>query len=164
MGSYRTIRIGLGEVICDKATSGIYPAITLEPSLDEPGIVGEKGPDLPLSELRDGSLVLEFHGADGAKVLIEDTLSALKQKGHDLRPFLRECIGDEWTQEAPLEQAWYWHWNGNLDDAPFVYSVLLSRTNGKCFVSNSQIAKAPWCEDLGGWWKRITEPEIPSVV
>ncbi len=21
----------------------------------------------------------------------------------------------DWTQEAPLEQAWYWHWNGNPD-------------------------------------------------
>jgi len=68
------------------------PAITLEPALDEPGIVGEDGPDLPLTELRDGSILLEFHGADGAKVMIQDIIAALTRAGHDLNPFLKVTL------------------------------------------------------------------------
>ena len=89
MGNYQTIRFGLGEVISDTATVGEYPAVTLEPSKDEPGIVGELGPDLPLAELRPGSTVLEFHGKQGAEVLIEDIVKSLLKKGHNLSPFLR---------------------------------------------------------------------------
>lgn len=89
MANYRTIRFGLGEVIADTATVGEYPAITLEPSRDEPGVVGEPGPDLPRTELRPGSIVLEFHGKQGAEILIEDIVKSLFKKGHNLSPFLR---------------------------------------------------------------------------
>lgn len=79
MGNYQTIRFGLGEVISDMATVGEYPAVTLEPSKEEPGTVGERGPDLPLSELRMGSTVL-----------IEDIAKSLLKKGHNLSMFLRQ--------------------------------------------------------------------------
>lgn len=90
MKTYQTIRIGLGEVICDIATVGRYAAVTLEPSKEEPGTVGEPGPDLPLTELRPGSTVLEFHGKQGAEVLIEDIVKSLRKKGHNLSMFLRQ--------------------------------------------------------------------------
>lgn len=90
MSNYTTIRFGLGEVISDRATSGEFPAVTLEPAKDDPGEVGKKGPDLPLSELRDGSTVLEFHGIEGAKVLIGDIVASLVNNGADLSEFLAE--------------------------------------------------------------------------
>jgi hypothetical protein len=93
MNIYNTIRFGLGEVISDRAKVGTdpwYPAVTLEPALENPGIVGTRGPDEPLTELRDGSTVLEFHGAEGAKILIEDIALSLLGKGHNLSDFLRQ--------------------------------------------------------------------------
>lgn len=69
---------------------------------------------------------------------------------------------DGWTEDVPTEQAWYWHWNGNPDDAPFIYSVLVSGTTGKCFVSHSSRGGAPWCEDIGGWWAKIVPPPLPK--
>jgi hypothetical protein len=78
-----------------------------------------------------------------------------------------------WTQEPPTEQAWYWHWNGNLDDAPFIYSVMVSGTaGGRCFVQSYERASGDpqqhslwcrWCEDIGGWWLKIPPPELPEV-
>jgi hypothetical protein len=53
-----------------------------------------------------------------------------------------------WTQNSPTEQAYYWHWSGNPDDAPFIaIHNLPSR----------------WCEDIGGWWLKIPPPELPEV-
>jgi hypothetical protein len=69
-----------------------------------------------------------------------------------------------WTQDAPTEQAWYWHWNGSPDASPFIYSVLVSGANGKCFISNSSRSSAPWCEDVGGWWMKIEPPALPVLV
>lgn len=69
---------------------------------------------------------------------------------------------EKWTKELPTEQAWYWHWNENPDDAPFIYTVLKSGTNGKCFVANSSIKRAPWVEEISGYWMKIMVPEIPS--
>lgn len=85
---YTTIRFGLGEVISDKAVVGEIPAVTLEPLKDAPGIVGNKGPDLPLDELRDGTVVLEFHGSSGAEVLIEDIAMSLQKQGINIHAFL----------------------------------------------------------------------------
>lgn len=88
MAKYKIIRFGLGEVISDQATVGEIPAVTLEPSTEQPGVVGERGPDLPLTELREGSVVLEFHGSSGAKVLIEDIALALNKSGINIHEFL----------------------------------------------------------------------------
>jgi len=77
--------------------------------------------------------------------------------------FLADLVSTPWTEEPPYEQAWYWHWNGDSDAAPFIYSVMMSGTNGKCFVANSSIAKAPWCAEVGGWWKKIVPPSLPNA-
>lgn len=90
-GNFRTIRSGLGEVICDQAVSvedPHWPSVTIEPSADAPGEVGKPGPNLPLTELRDGSIVLEFHGPLGAQVLIEDIALVLHKSGYSLAQFL----------------------------------------------------------------------------
>lgn len=68
----------------------------------------------------------------------------------------------KWTTNVPTEQGWYWHWNGSPDDAPFVYAVLKSGTNGKCFVQGSYLPDAPWCEDIGGRWLKIETPLLPK--
>lgn len=88
---------------------------------------------------------------DMAKALL-DHIAALE----------REKAIAEWTEDIPTEQSWYWHWNGNRDDSPFVYSILKSGTNDECFIQNSHWAGAPWCKDVGGWWMRIQEPSTPA--
>lgn len=69
----------------------------------------------------------------------------------------------DWTEEPPTEQGWYWHWNGSPDDAPIICSVMASGTNGKCFCRTSGSIPAPWCEDVGGWWKKIIQPDLPEA-
>ena len=87
MNTYTTIRFGLGEVISDCATVGEIPAVTLESSKDEPGVVGEPGPHEP--NLREGAIVLEFHHRRGAEILIEDIVKAHLKKDENLSMFLR---------------------------------------------------------------------------
>jgi len=81
---------------------------------------------------------------------------------------------DKWTQKVPTEQAWYWHWNGNPDDVPFIYSVMVSGTaNGRCFVQSYERVSGDnpqqhalwcgWCEDVGGWWQKVEPPPLPRV-
>jgi hypothetical protein len=90
MGNYQTIRFGLGEVVAYRAKSNGYPAVILEPCRGAPGEVSKDVPVLSIFELREGSMVLEFHGADGAKILIKDIVFALAAEGYDLSPFLLE--------------------------------------------------------------------------
>ena len=83
----------------------------------------------------------------------------------DAQAMARELIArreaDRWTEEVPTEQAWYWHWFGNPEDSPFIYSVLKSGTNGECFIQGSHLTGAPWCKDVGGWWMKISVPTPP---
>jgi len=139
------IELGRGNVSIDRGTFGGVPAVFIEP-VEQSGVPGEKGPDLPLDSLRPGTVILEIHDQRGADVLAENLAQQI-----------------DWTQESPTEQAWYWHWNGNTDDAPFIYSVMVSGTNGKCFVANSSIAQAPWCAEVGGWWKKVMLPTVPNA-
>jgi len=69
-----------------------------------------------------------------------------------------------WSKESPTEQGEYWHWNGEEDTAPYIYHILWSGTAKKCFVSIGQygITEASFCDEFGGWWKRIPQPAIPS--
>lgn len=68
-----------------------------------------------------------------------------------------------WSKEPPTEQGEYWHWNGEEDTAPYIYHILWSGTAKKCFVSIGQygITEASFCDEFGGWWKRISQPAIP---
>lgn len=70
-----------------------------------------------------------------------------------------------WTREPPTEQGEYWNWNGSLNDAPVPVSTILC-SNGKCVVSMGQLglAKPVWCEEFGGWWKRIPVPEWDELI
>jgi hypothetical protein len=68
-----------------------------------------------------------------------------------------------WTMEPPVEEGWYWHWNGCLDCAPFPLSILYSGFDQKCFVTmgNAGISQPVNCDEYGGWWLKIEEPAIP---
>lgn len=70
-----------------------------------------------------------------------------------------------WTQTPPTEQGTYWHWNGDNDCAPLPMFVLWSGSDNKCFVSQGQlgISHAIMCEDYGGWWMPLFEPELPTA-
>jgi hypothetical protein len=72
----------------------------------------------------------------------------------------------EWTADAPTEQAWYWHWNGDRGSRPFPLSVLWSGTAKKCFVSMNltMSGQAEWCDECGGFWKRMHEPRLPETI
>lgn len=68
-----------------------------------------------------------------------------------------------WSQQPPTEQGDYWHWTGNPDDAPFIHHVMWSGTAQKCFISKATISTTPFCDEYGGWWKRIVQPQTPQV-
>ncbi len=72
-------------------------------------------------------------------------------------------IAPEWSQTPPVEQGWYWHWDGNDDSAPLPMSVLYSGFTQTCFVSMGQlgITQAVDCDKYGGWWLRIIKPDMP---
>lgn len=62
------------------------------------------------------------------------------------------------------EQAWYWWWNGDLDSTPVPVSVLYSYTDQKYFASTGQLGwtRPQDVDEMGGWWLKIKEPEIPD--
>lgn len=67
---------------------------------------------------------------------------------------LRGLLTPRWTADVPVEQGWYWHWNGDVDCAPLPTSVLHSGTTGKCFVTQGQLGlTSPIdCDQYGGFW------------
>lgn len=75
-----------------------------------------------------------------------------------------EDARDGWSKEPPTEQGEYWHWNGEDDIAPYIYHIMWSGTAKKCFVSIGQygITEASFCDEFGGWWKKIPQPAIPG--
>ena len=94
-----------------------------------------------------------YPGKDGEWVRFEDWERAARELPAPLA----------WTEAPPNEQGYYFWWNGNPDDAPYGCFVLLSGSNGKCFVQGKDMQGAPWCEDRGGWWCRIPVPSLPVL-
>lgn len=70
-----------------------------------------------------------------------------------------------WTTTPPTEQGEYWHWNGDPDSAPTVFSILYSGTAKKCFVpmNQSYTGQAIMCDVYGGHWLRIQPPQLPKT-
>lgn len=72
------------------------------------------------------------------------------------------CAGDEarFTKDVPVEQGWYWHWNGDAGCSPIPTSVLWSGTTQSCFVSMGQLGltESVYCDKYGGYWMKMTEP------
>jgi hypothetical protein len=85
----------------------------------------------------------------------------------DAAPLPRQAaVQGEWSEKPPTEQAWYWHWNGDPDAAPFVMSVLYSGSAKKCFVSRACTSSgmAEMCDEYGGYWMRMIEPATPAEI
>lgn len=87
-----------------------------------------------------------------------DTAHAGAAFGQNESPSLK------WTRTPPVEQGEYWHWNGDVDCAPFPLSVMYSGTARKCFVAlkDTHSGQAEWCDMYGGWWLRIQQPSLPD--
>lgn len=70
----------------------------------------------------------------------------------------------EWTQAAPTEQGFYWHWCGDEDASPLPLFVMFSGTSKRCFISLGQfgIQGTPDCAEYGGWWLPIEIPPTPN--
>lgn len=66
-----------------------------------------------------------------------------------------------WTSEPPTQQGYYWHWDGDTENAPFMLSTLYSGTAKACFVSlsNPGVETVKYCKDLGGYWCEALPPE-----
>lgn len=99
-----------------------------------------------------------------------DNISAEARERHVIKTELfaappGQAERDSWTQAPPTEQAWYWHWNGDEDCAPFPLSVMWSGTAMKCFVAIHQLdAGTPhWCDEYGGYWLLMREPDVPAI-
>lgn len=65
----------------------------------------------------------------------------------------------EWI-DCPNEQGWWWHWDGDKEHVPFIYSVLtsLSRKIKREFIAYPD---SRWCCDVGGKWMKVSVPEAP---
>jgi hypothetical protein len=68
--------------------------------------------------------------------------------------------GAKWLK-VPNEQAWWWHWNGEVLAIPHIFSVMVSKTGpDRYFVADGQ--NAPWCDEMGGWWLKVEYPNVPT--
>lgn len=92
----------------------------------------------------------------GSRNEVEDLLTA----------FVRDCWPKElqWSQTPPSQSGFYWHWNGDEDSAVLPLTVMYSGASGKCFVSIGQygITEAVDCDQYGGWWAELKEPNAPT--
>lgn len=61
----------------------------------------------------------------------------------------------------PDSQGWWWHWDGEPEHAPYIYSVLtsLSRKINREFIAYPD---SRWCCDIGGLWMKVIDPLPPS--
>lgn len=101
--------------------------------------------------------------ADGSR-----SVEARSRRARELLDRIRSAqpeqagAGDEvrFTKNVPVEQGWYWHWNGDEDCRPLPTSVLWSGTTQSCFVSTGQLglSRAIDCDKYGGYWLKLTEP------
>lgn len=64
------------------------------------------------------------------------------------------AIAAGWTIN-PTSQGWWWHWDGNEDHAPFIYSILWSGTSHRYFI---QYPDSRYCDEVGGLWFKVEEP------
>lgn len=103
-------------------------------------------------------------GADFPLHAPTDVERAMESEIAELRTLLALQVGEHWKKQPPTKQGDYWHWDGDEDHAPMIYHVLWSGSANKCFVSIGQysINEAIWCNEFGGWWKKISQPSIPD--
>lgn len=82
--------------------------------------------------------------------------------GFVLRPPTKESQWLRWHQVD--EQRWYWHWNGDIDCCPVPTSIFKDSA-GVFFRTAGQLGcgHAVNVSDLGGWFKKMYEPETPPV-
>ncbi len=78
MQDVKVVQLGLGLVISNWGTYKGKPAVFLEPA-ETPGNVGDLAPVSPTDSVLPGSVILQFHGDSGAKVLLEDIFEALSK-------------------------------------------------------------------------------------
>lgn len=68
------IKLGRGEYSIDAGEYEGVPAVFIEP-VSPAGTPGEKGPELPLNSLQEGSFIIRIHDQRAAQVLAENLLS-----------------------------------------------------------------------------------------
>lgn len=90
----------------------------------------------------------------------KDDYKALVAEIHTWHAGQSASVEDGWSAAPPTEQAWYWHWSGDSDAAPFPLSVLYSGMERKCFVqmNHTHSGQAECCDTYGGYWMRMREP------
>jgi hypothetical protein len=76
-------------------------------------------------------------------------------------------IHTEWKSEVPRtpdEAGAYWWWNGDEDSGPIHIEIMYSPTSQTCFAPMGQWGwNTPQeTETMGGLWKKLLEPELPS--
>jgi len=72
---------------------------------------------------------------------------------------------EQFSKNLPTESGNYWHWDGNEDNAPNMFDIGYSGSNGKCFITigNSGFKEVVWCEDYGGYWAQSKPPPLPKL-
>lgn len=67
----------------------------------------------------------------------------------------------EWKDAADV-QGWWWHWDEDEDNAPFIYHVMCSRSSGpdRFFIA---FPDSRWCDEIGGKWMKIERPINPPT-
>lgn len=108
------------------------------------------------------SNALKHHSLEHLELKGDAELHELRAEIARLRAGTAAATDETWTAQPPLQQGWYWHWNGDPDCSPIPTSVLYSGTEQKCFVSAGQLglAHAVFCDEYGGLWRRMVEPSV----
>lgn len=94
------------------------------------------------------------HGQPGREIRAEES-SSLQRAGS-----VALC---EWQRKLPDESGLWWWWNEDEDSLPIVVDIAYSGCGDNYFAMQGQHGWTRFqnVEDMGGWWRRLHEPERP---
>lgn len=71
-----------------------------------------------------------------------------------------------WSKAPPMEQRWFWFWDGELGSPLQAVYVTWSEADAAAFVQAPALGLegAKWCHDLIGWWLPMTTPVTPEFI
>jgi hypothetical protein len=87
-----------------------------------------------------------------------DLTAAIEQRMES--PERQTCV---WARELPREAGYYWHWNGDEDCAPLIWSIGIFGADERPQAYGGQYGRicTTDCAEMGGWWLAIAD-QMPT--
>lgn len=120
------------------------------------------GNGMPVMEAREMLPLIEAGRAELVAAERRDQATAAKSSSSPARG--SELALGEWQRKLPDESGLWWWWNEDEDSLPLVVGVAYSGTSDSHFAMQGQHGWTRYqdVEEMGGWWRRLPEPEMPT--